>query len=156
MAGGTCWPSAGRLAPRASPPLGSHPECHYVRIRCTNRLRPSLGSHNIPLAGLCWPGQVTRPALTQGEGKKSSAKLLWGVALEGSLGTMKIATHPRVERAIIWLHVHTFSVSLLQSKAFEELKILFTFVPPIATPITSLYTCLINPSGLIKLLQTYL
>lgn len=74
-----------------------------------------------------------RPAQTQRVGKNSKAKLPRRVAQGGSLGTMNIIIHSRVERDIVNACVHTLSVSPLNSKAFKELKILFTFVLPIAT-----------------------
>lgn len=135
VSGGACWPSAGPLPPRASHPPGRHPESPYVRMMCTKRARPGLGSHNIPSAGVCWPGQVTGPVLIQREGKNSNAELPGGVSPRGSLATVNITMHPRTERDIIRARVYTFSAGPLNSKALKEPKILFTFVAPIATPV---------------------
>lgn len=61
-------------------------------------------------------------------GKSSKAKL------PGSRGTMNIIIHSRADRGVISACIHTLSVSPLNSRAFKELKILFTFVTPGATP----------------------
>lgn len=56
-----------------------------------------------------------RPTRIQGVGKNSKTKLPCSVAPGGSLGTMNITIHSRVERDIVNACVHTLSASPLNS-----------------------------------------
>lgn len=60
------------------------------------------------------------------------------------LGDCKYYKSPQSGTDMISARVHTSSVSPLNSKAFEELKILFTFVPPAATRMVLSTQCVVN------------
>lgn len=132
LSGGVCWLLAGPLPPHASHPPRGCPELLYLTVNCPQGAAPGLGSHTTSLL----QDPASQPATGQpqfkGWGEQQSQTVL--VAQGGSWGAMDIIIHSRVERPIINARVRTLSVSPLNSKALEELKILFTFVPPVATP----------------------
>lgn len=126
------------LSSSKRPPRASLPDSD-----CPKGAMPGLGSHTASRLQDSASQSPPQASPDSRGGKNSKAKLsVWHREVLG--GTVNIIIHSRVERHIINACVHTLSVSPLNSKAFEELKILCTFVPPGATPIVLLVQWVLN------------
>lgn len=130
MSGGMYWLLAGPLTACSSHLLGGYPEHLYMVLKCFTRAKPGLGNHRTPVPQDSAGQSESQAHPDSRVGKQSRAKLAgaWYTGTHGSWETVNITVPPRAGRDMISANVHTFSVSPLNPKAFEELKILFTFL----------------------------
>lgn len=128
-----CCLSAGRLPPYASHPPGRCLEVLYMTVNCPKRARPCLGSHKASL--LQDPAGQSKPQTSPNSrgGKNSKPNCQCGTGR--LLGNHECYNPLQGGKRYYSAHVHTLSASPLNSKAFDEFKILLTFVPRVAIPI---------------------
>lgn len=131
MFGGMSWLSARPFPPHGSHHPGSFLELLYIKMKYLKRAWPSLEVTQNPFCRTQLEQATGQPRFKGWERKaKPHCHGVWH--REVSWGPWILQSTPEWKK-IINACVHILSLSPLNSNAFKELNILFSFVPPIAT-----------------------